>query len=149
MVGFAPWAVLRFPTVFHQAVDVPTPQGLPLKVPGSQEVKTCEKTSGCLLKVSLGIFVGGSYSANCCLACWFGAFGGLGFMGSPKMKWIGILRGILRIPNHRAPNQQALALADVHHSNVLRLRHVRNTLPTLLRLKNQAPVSNRILKGGW
>ena len=29
-----------------------------------------------------------------------------GFLESPKMKGIGILKGTLRIPNHRAPNQQ-------------------------------------------
>ena len=44
------------------------------------------------------------------LACWFGAWwpGGWDMFGSPKMKGIGVLRGTLRISNHRAPNQQLI-----------------------------------------
>ena len=34
-------------------------------------------------------------------------------IGSPNMKGIGILRGILRIPNHWAPNQQFAIIVEV------------------------------------
>ena len=43
---------------------------------------------------------------SCLVNCWFGSRW-FGFLESPKMKGIGILgRTPIRIPNHRAPNQQ-------------------------------------------
>ena len=48
--------------------------------------------------------------------CWFGARW-FGFLESPKMKGIGILGCTpIRIPNHRAPNQQAKPLVEVTNS---------------------------------
>ena len=57
-----------------------------------------------------------STSANG-LACWFGARW-FGFLESPKMKGIGILGCTpIRIPKHRAPNQQ-LAITCLHERDV-------------------------------
>ena len=58
----------------------------------------------------------------------------------PKMKGIGILRGILRIPNHRAPNQKA------NHESIRALRQF--FLENLMRGRGQIQESGEDFDAG-
>ena len=60
------------------------------------------------------LFCSGIWTSANGYSCWFGLAVVWIPIGSPKMKGIGILRGIpraIRIPSHRAPTHQALTMS--------------------------------------